>query len=58
MTPKEQKFCIEYAKQPDAKASGLKAGYSEKYADRNMRKVLQKPAVVAEIKRLRERINE
>jgi len=58
MTPKEQKFCLAYVKNSNTHQSCREAGYSEKYGLHNGHKILERPYVIAEIKRLRERMNQ
>ena len=58
MTPKQKEFCRLYAQCGLIGESARGAGYSDKYADGMAHKLLDKPEIVAEIKRLRERLNE
>lgn len=51
-------FCANYAKTQNAYRSAIDAGYSEKYAKAHSGKMLERPEVVAEIKRIRARLTE
>lgn len=58
MTPKQRKFAENYAKDPQLVKSALDAGYSESFAKKRGKWLLEQPEVVAEIQRLRNRMNE
>lgn len=58
MTPKEQKFCAAYSANPSARDSAREAGYSAAYINSKAYKILERPHIIAEIKRLRGVINE
>lgn len=58
MTPKQREFCRLYAQCGLIGESARGAGYSDKYADGMAHKLLDNPDIVAEIKRLRERLNQ
>lgn len=54
-TPKQQKFCEEYAASGNATQSAIAAGYSPKTAYSIGEENLRKPEIIAEIKRLSQR---
>jgi phage terminase small subunit len=59
MNPKQREFARLYALEPNAKKAALAAGYSASYANTNgVQRLLQNEEVVAEIQRLRQRMNE
>lgn len=58
MTPKQRKFALNFVKSENAHQSAIEAGYSTQYARSNSRKLLDIPDVIAEIKRLRARMNQ
>jgi phage terminase small subunit len=59
MTPKQRAFAQSYAKNPNAVKAAKEAGYSDQYADKKAaRALLNHPEVIAEIKRIRERMNQ
>jgi len=58
MTPKQQDFAINYSQTQNAEQSALGAGYSKKYARSHVQRLLRIPDVVAEIKRLRNKVNQ
>jgi phage terminase small subunit len=58
MTPKQRKFAENYAKDPQIVKSALDAGYSDSFARKRGKWLLEQPEVVAEIQRLRNRMNE
>jgi phage terminase small subunit len=59
MTPKQERFARFYAKSQNAKQAALAAGYSEHYANtKGPKKLLEHVEVLAEIKRVRARLNE
>lgn len=58
MTPKRQQFCFHYAKNPNAEQAAIDAGFSKQYAKSNSYKLLDDPDIIAEIKRIRMRMNE
>lgn len=53
MTPKERAFCTLYAKNGSAHQSALDAGYTPYYAKSKSALMLNKPHIIAEIKRVR-----
>lgn len=53
MNGRQQRFCEEYAKAPDAKAAALAAGYSTSRAKETGCELLKRPDIRAEISRLR-----
>lgn len=53
MTPKQQKFCRHYAELQNAAEAAREAGYSESYSKFSARRLLNKPEIVYEIKRIR-----
>lgn len=55
LTPKQQKFCEEYAASGNATQSAIAAGYSPKTAYSIGEENLRKPEIIAEIKRLSQR---
>lgn len=55
LTPKQQKFCEEYAASGNATQSAIAAGYSPKTAYSIGEENLRKPDIIAEIKRLSQR---
>lgn len=58
MTPKQRKFAENYAKDPQIIKAALEAGYSQSFANKRGKWLLEQPEVVAEIQRLRNRMNE
>lgn len=52
MTPKQKKFCLEYASSGNATESAIKAGYSKKTARSVGSENLSKPDIQKELKRL------
>jgi phage terminase small subunit len=58
MTPKQYKFCESFVKTGTSYSAALEAGYSKQYAKSKSSKLLDNPEVVAEIQRLRQRLNE
>ena len=59
MTPKQRDFCRHYVGSESVTAAAIAAGYSPHYAkSAASRKLLQNPDVIAEIKRIRSRLNE
>ena len=58
MTPKQQAFARAYVRGSSAIKSAKAAGYSEIYCHTKSNKLLEVPAVIDEIKRLRTRLNE
>jgi phage terminase small subunit len=58
MTPKQRDFAINYVHTDNAEKSALAAGYSERYSRSNAQRLLVIPDVVAEIKRLRTKVNQ
>lgn len=58
MNQRQLTFCSNYAKTQNAYRSAIDAGYSEKYAKAHSGKMLENLEVVAEIKRIRARLNE
>lgn len=55
LTPKQQKFCEEYAASGNATQSAIAAGYSPKTAYSIGEENLRKPEIIAEIKRVSQR---
>ena len=58
MTPKQRSFCRHYSQSNSAYNAAVEAGYTKRYAKSWSGRLLENPALVAEIKRLRERLNE
>ena len=59
MTPKQRQFAAAYVSSQNARQAAISAGYSEQYAySKAHKKLLENPEVLAEIKRLRARLNE
>ena len=58
LNPRLRLFCANYAKTQVAYRSAIDAGYTEKYAKAHSGKMLERPEVVAEIKRIRSRLTE
>jgi phage terminase small subunit len=58
MTGKEAAFCLAYVKSPNAYQAAIQAGYTQTYAKIKSHKILERPRVVAEIKRLRTRMDQ
>ena len=58
MTGKERAFCIAYAKTLNAYQSAISAGYTPTYAKIKAHKILMRPHVIVEIKRLRTRMDQ
>lgn len=52
LTPKQKKFCLEYAKSENAKQAAIKAGYSKKTAKSIGNENLTKPDLQKELERL------
>jgi len=55
MTPRQEKFCLEYAASGNAYHSALNAGYSENYAKGNVNKLLENESVKNRLKELAEK---
>lgn len=55
MTPRQEKFCLEYAASGNAYHSALKAGYSENYAKGNVIKLLENESVKKRLQELKEK---
>lgn len=59
MTPKQREFARLYALEPNAKKAAIAAGYKENFANTvGVKRLLGNEEVVAEIQRLRQRMNE
>jgi phage terminase small subunit len=59
MTPKQKLFASFYVKSGSARGAAIAAGYKENYANTvGPKKLLEHPEVIAEIRRLRSRLNE
>ena len=56
MTPKQQKFCLEYVASGNATEAAIKAGYSKKTAKQIAAENLSKPYLKTYIAELTERI--
>lgn len=55
LTPKQQKFCEEYAASGNGTLAAIRAGYPERSARSIANENLTKPDIIAEIKRLSQR---
>ena len=55
MTPRQEKFCLEYAASGNAYHSALNAGYSENYAKGNVSKLLENESVKKRLQELKEK---
>lgn len=55
MTPRQEKFCLEYAASGNAYHSALNAGYSENYAKGNVNKLLDNESVKKRLQELKEK---
>ena len=55
MTPRQEKFCLEYAASGNAYHSALNAGYSENYAKGNVNKLLGNESVKKKLQELKEK---
>ncbi|WP_127133479.1 terminase small subunit [Veillonella caviae] len=55
MTPKQEKFCVEYLVDLNGTQAAIRAGYSEKTANRIANQLLSKLDIKNRIKELRER---
>lgn len=59
MTPKQREFARLYVQSNNIKQSAISAGYAESYANsKGAQKLINHPDVIAEIKRIRERLNQ
>ena len=58
MTPRQRDFCRFYVECGNAHQACIQAGYTEKYAKGKSSKMLNNEEIVAEIQRLRSRMNE
>ena len=56
MTPRQEKFCLEYAKCGNATEAAIAAGYAEKYAGQNADKLLKNTNVQDRLKELAKKI--
>lgn len=56
LTPKQEKFCLEFAASGNIYHSAIKAGYSENYAKGNIAYLLDKESVKKRLQELREKI--
>jgi phage terminase small subunit len=52
LTPQQQRFCEEYIKDLNAKQAYIRAGYSEKTAEKHASRMLYKPQVQSQVQRL------
>lgn len=55
MTPRQEKFCLEYAASGNAYHSAIKSGYSEAYAKGNVNKLLENVSVKKRLQELKEK---
>lgn len=55
MTPRQEKFCLEYAALGNAYHSALNAGYSENYAKGNVNKLLGNESIKKRLQELKEK---
>lgn len=55
LTPRQEKFCIEYAASGNAYKSAIAAGYSENYAKGNANKLLENVRVNTRLQELKEK---
>lgn len=55
LTPRQEKFCMEYAASGNAYKSAIAAGYSENYAKGNANKLLENVRVKTRLQELREK---
>ena len=55
MTPRQEKFCLEYAASGNAYHSALNAGYSKNYAKGNINKLLENESVKKRLQELKEK---
>lgn len=58
LTSKQQRFCLEYLKDSNATAAAIRAGYSERNADKIGSELLGKTRVSAEVSRLQAEVSE
>ena len=56
MTPRQEKFCLEYAKCGNATEAAIAAGYAEKYAGQNADKLLKNTKVQDRLEELRKQL--
>lgn len=55
MTPRQEKFCLEYAASGNAYHSALNAGYSKNYAKGNVNKLLDNESIKKRLQELKEK---
>ena len=56
MTPRQERFCLEYAKCGNATEAAILAGYAEKYAGQNADKLLKNTNVQTRLEELRKQL--
>lgn len=56
MTPRQERFCLEYAKCGNATEAAIAAGYAEKYAGQNADKLLKNTNVQTRLEELRKQL--
>jgi phage terminase small subunit len=58
MTPKQREFARHYANEPDAQKAAIAAGYTKQFAKSKSGAMLRNEEIIAEVNRLRQRLNE
>lgn len=56
LTPRQEKFCLEYAKCGNATEAAIAAGYAEKYAGQNADKLLKNTKIQDKLEELRKQL--
>lgn len=56
LTPKQQRFCLEYIKDRNATAAAIRAGYSEKTANEQGPRLLVNVSIQQELQRLQKQV--
>lgn len=56
MTPRQERFCLEYAKCGNATEAAIAAGYAEKYAGQNADKLLKNTNIQTRLEELRKQL--
>jgi phage terminase small subunit len=56
LTPRQEKFCLEYAKCGNATEAAIAAGYAEKYAGQNADKLLKNTKIQDRLEELRKQL--
>ncbi|RAU81972.1 terminase small subunit [Pontibacter arcticus] len=58
LTPKQQRFCLEYMKDCNATAAAIRSGYSEKTANEQGARLLANVSIQQEVQRLQKQVED